>query len=181
MAKKILLTGINDRLLIRKKGIFDWLQLYADVHRWLSEEKYEVQELEHKYKALNTFGEDHEVKLYAWRKDNDFIKWEYIILFVLWDLLPVTVEKDGKKKKLYQGRIKVSIQPYFVFDYNNRFSGKNSTRFQRKLLDMWISMTNFKWKVEGDKFESEFHRLQELIKKDLDLYAVGNQFDHNWR
>jgi len=77
MAKKILLTGINDRLLIRKKGIFDWLQLYADVHRWLSEEKYEVQELDFKYKALNTFGEDHEVKLYAWRNGGGRLEEHY--------------------------------------------------------------------------------------------------------
>ncbi len=179
MSETIPILGDDDRMIIKKKGIVDFEQMYADIRKWYLEKKYEFQETDHKYKANNPLGEEHELVLYGWRKENDFIKWETWVYMNIWDLIPVMVTVNGHKKRMYQGRFKIWFVPKFIMDFGDYFE---KTKFLRHLRKFYINnIIRYKWQAEADKFEYEFHELHELIKKDMDMWASGNQFAHMWK
>jgi len=114
----------------------------------------------------------------AYRNDTDFFRVVYNIFIHTWDLIPVQVNKDGKKKLLEKGRIKISIGVAFEYDYENKWEG---TRMHTTLRDFYIKYIMLrKIQVYADKIEYEAHNLQETIKQWLDMQARGNQFADVW-
>jgi hypothetical protein len=179
MSVKVCILGSDEKMYMKKKGIFDFEKLYTDVHNWFVNKRYEFHEEDHKTKVPSPVGAEEEIKMKCWRKEDEFVKWWIIVHFQVWDKTDVEVMVNGEKKKMVRCRFKATIRPEFEFDYMNKWE---ESPFLRGLRKFYIKQVIKKrMDVEGDKFEYEFHEIQDLIKQDLEMSASGNQFAHFWK
>jgi hypothetical protein len=168
----------DEFLLIKKKGIFDLDKLFTEMHAWYIDHKYELHIEDHKVRYPTPLGAEVEVKLWAWRNEDDFTRWEHNIQILYWDAMEVEAIIDGHKKILTKCRIKIKILVNFEFDYQEKWN----TPLFKKMLDFYLDkIVRKKIDVEGDKFEYETFDLHELIKRDLEITNAGNQFAHFWK
>ena len=174
-----ILSPHDDDMYLKKKGVVDLQKFYADIKKWFEDHNFEFEETDHKIKTPSPLGTEEEIKINGWRNEHDFSKWWLKIEISIWDSMPVDVIKDGKPKRMYRCRIKVKMRPTFEVDYENRFE---KSKFMRKMRDFYVGkILGEKIKIEGDKFEYEFHELHDLMKRDLDIDASGDQFEHMWK
>jgi len=163
----------DDQLMIRYKGILDLDGLYRVIYNWFDARKFEWHEPNYKDKHPTSGGEQ-EIKIFAFRNDTDFIRINYNLYIHAYELEPITVTKEEKKKHLEKGRFLITIQASFEYDYENRWE---DTKFHAALRDFYIkNILLRKILTYGDKMEYEAHNLQETIKQWLDMQGKGNQF-----
>ena len=169
----------DDFMFIKKKGIIDLEQLYADVFQWFKNRKFETHDKDHKTKALKPTGREEEIVISGFRNEDDFIRWWITVRFDIWDSIPVEVLKNGKQQTMYRCRLRVQIAPQMEFDYETKWDKNVLMRGLRQFYKDTIIKR--KYQTEGDKFEYEVANLQDLIKRTIGVEAHGNQFAHNWK
>lgn len=164
---------------IKKKGIIDLQQLYADIWKWYTLHGYEVFETDHKAKTPSPMGTEEEFHISGYRNEDDFTRWWLNIIIVIWDAIPIQVKKKGKFITMYKCRLRVRFEPIFELDYEDKFE---KTSLLRGIRNFYVNtIVRRKIQTEGDKFEYEFHELHDLIKRGLDIDAHGDQYDHYWK
>lgn len=169
----------DDYMYIKKKGIIDLEQLYADIWRWFEQHAYEIHETDFKAKTPTPIGSEEEIHLAGFRKEDDFQKWWIRLLITIWDSVPVEVIKNGKPKKMHKCRLRVKFDCYMELDYEKKF---DKSKILLSLRDFYINtIIRRKIQTEGDKFEYEFHELHDLIKKNLEMDMQGDQYAHYWK
>jgi hypothetical protein len=163
----------DQELIIKYRGLIDVDGLYRVIYNWFDARKLEWHEPNIKDKHPMQ-GDEQEIKIRAYRNDTEFMRVVYDIYIHTWDLTPVHVVKDGVKKTLEKGRLKVTMNVSFEFDYENRWE---SSRFHKSLRDFYIQNIMLrKILAYGDKIEYEAHNLHETMKQWLEMQAKGNQF-----
>lgn len=167
----------DQELIIKYRGLIDVDGLYKVMYNWFDARKLEWHEPTFKDKHPIQ-GDEQEIKIHAYRNDSEFLRVVYDIYIHTWDLVPVTIVKDGKKKIMEKGRLKITIGVAFEYDYENKWE---ETKFHKTLRDFFIKYVMVrKIQVYGDKIEYEAHNLQETIKQWLEMQAKGNQFADMW-
>lgn len=161
---------------IKKKGVVDLQQLYADVKKWFYNRGYEFHETDHKAKTPTPIGSEQEIVVKGHKDEEEFYRWRIKMEIYIWDATPVYVMKNGQKTQMYKCRLKIWIEPTIEIDYMNKFE---STDFLQRLRDWYISnIARRRFEVQmGDKLEYETFGLHDMIKRDLDMYASGDQFE----
>ncbi|MDB4303476.1 hypothetical protein N9934_01615 [Desulfosarcina sp.] len=177
--KTNLLDPHDDYMYLKKKGIIDLQKLFADIKKWYQNHGYEFIESDYKIKTPSPIGTEEEAHMNGWRNEDDFNRWWIYLQINMWDSTPVDVMKDGKVVRMYKCRVKIRFKVQFEFDYENQFEKSKLMLGLRK----WYMQNIIKRRVqiEGDKFEYEFHDLHDLIKRDLDMEATGDQYAHYWK
>jgi len=172
--KRNLLGPHEDYLYIKKKGVVDLLKLLADIKKWYHNHGYEFIESDFKIKTPSPIGTEEEAHINGWKNEDDFIRrWIYLQIDI-WDSTPVDIIKDGQIIKMYKCRIKIRFKVQFEFDYENQFE---KSGFLAGLRSWYMNnIIKRKFTEEGVHFKMEFHDLHDLIKRDLDMDASGNQF-----
>lgn len=180
MSNKInMLDPHDDYMYVKKKGIIDLQQLFADIRKWYVSHQYELHEEDHKIKTPSPIGTEEELFYHAFRNEDDYTRWWINIRLNIWDSAPVEVMKGANKETLYRCRIKVRFQVQLELDYENKLE---NSAFLQGLRDFYYrSIIRRKVNVEGDKFEYEFHDIQDMIKRDLGIDASGDQYAHFWK
>ncbi|MBS3110233.1 hypothetical protein J4227_06920 [Candidatus Woesearchaeota archaeon] len=165
--------GPDKELIVKYVGILDMDGLYRTLYNWFDARKLEWHEPVFKDKHP-VQGDAQEIKIFAYRNDTEFMRVRYGIFIHTWDLQPVTVVKEDKKIMMEKGRLKLTIQVDFEYDYENKWE---SSQFHVTLRDFYIKYITYR-KIQSyaDKIEYEAHNLQETIKQWLDMQGRGNQF-----
>lgn len=170
---------MDDLIIIKKKGIVDVEQLYADMKKWFDDKGYEFMESDIKVKTNVPTGAEEEIHCNAWRNENDILRWWYKIKMLIWDSTPVEVVRNGQTVQARKCRIRIEMDAQFEFDYNATWE---RTPLHRALFAFYRdTVIGRLYKVWGDKMEYEYHELHDLIKRDLDMYASGDQYAHFWK
>lgn len=176
--QKLNLMSPDEFLLIKKKGIFDLDNLFFEMNKWFIDHKYEVHVEDHKVKYPTPLGAEVEMKIEAWRNEDDFSRWVHFVQILYWDAIEVEAIVDGHKKTLTKCRIKILMRPFFEFDYQHKWESD----FYKLAMDFFLDkVIKKKIDVEGDKFEYEAFDLHDVIKRNLDMTNAGNQFAHYWK
>lgn len=160
------------------KGIFDFDELYKNLHEWFIFKGYTVHENKYKLKAKDT-GKEKEINLQAWRKVTDFVKNWFLIHIQVWNIEPIEVVKDGEKKVLMKARLMVRVEGQMECDYNDRFEG---TRFKRALRKFLLDFV-LKGKIDSmwaDKVLFMQHKITDVVKQSLDMQIKGNEHFDVW-
>ncbi len=179
MSFKSNILGSDDRMYIKKRGIIDLDKMYNDIRQWFLNKRYEFHEEDHKSKVPSPTGSEEEINFKCWRKEDEFTKWWIKMNWDMWDKTEVVVNVNGKPKKMVRCRFKAWIVPEFEFDFENKWEKSSFLRGLRKFYVKQVIKKRVD--VEGDKFEYEFHELQDLIKRDLGISSSGSQFAHFWK
>lgn len=163
---------------LRYKGIFDFEQLYRIMRAWFSEREYDF--FEKKYKDKDKImGHEIEVDWHAEREINEFCQNHIRIFFHGWDMNEIDVVKDGKKKKVFKGRMLITFSAHLEMDYQNLWE---KTAFHRFLRTFYIK--NIIWHeiddIWSDKLWYEANKIQQLAKQYLEMESHSDVYDDMW-
>lgn len=164
MAKKVLVLPTNGMIELRFKGILSWEGLYQLTRGWLDEHKYDYMEKKYKDKAATVFGREVEVEMRPELKVNEFYKLHIDISWKIYDFKEFEAEIDGEKQLVTDGRFWVRFVPWVEFDY----SGKFSSEFQKKLLDLLVDKILLRF------YENKVYGV--LVHDTYDLHAKIKSF-----
>ncbi len=156
---------------VRYKGVFDFEGLYELVYDWLHKRKYRTQEDKYKNKPDSPWGYEHEVKILARKKIDEFYKYKLTVVIHVRDGAEV-VHKD---KELMHGRVRVVISGKIITDYAKRFEKNAFTKFIENIYNDFLIKREIEL-LNLDELHYRLHEFQQKIKKHLNMYADVNYY-----
>lgn len=151
---------------IKKKGYWNYSELYGFCFSWLKDNGYGVKESEYVEK-LSDFGKEIQLKWEGGRRVTDYFKF---VIKVEWHILGMTdavIERDGKQEKTNKGEIKLSISADLVKDYEDNWDKKPMVKFMRGIYDKYIIRTTID--NYGDVLKDDFKEYISQVKSFLEL------------
>ncbi len=165
--------------MVKYRGIFDFPKLLKLIHTWGTAQRFEMHEKRYKHKVPDARGAEQEVTLLGWRKIDAYLKF-WISVDVKGEYLKdVDVIKDGKKKKLTQGKVRVMFNGYLELDYQNRFE---SSKFLVGLRDFYHKFV-VRQKIQNVWEDTLYYRLYKLNKEvrvHLDMEGKSLASEGRW-
>jgi hypothetical protein len=153
---------------LKVKGTIDYNGLTTFVIKWLLDRKYHVQESKHKHKMSCPHGFKIERNLLAWRKIDDYFQHDIVVRFFFFDAHEVDAVKDGKKVKLWNGRLNLHLGFEVKCDYADRWGKTIFLEKLRRFYDEYIIKKEIiAW--HADPLHYEILRLHTDIKKFLEM------------
>jgi hypothetical protein len=161
--------------LIRYRGLFDWGELYLGVADWFKRYRYHFHEETYKHKVPSPLGAEQELFWYGIKDITEFVRFRIDVVFHLWDMTEIEVERDGKKKILTSARIEIAIRGQAVFDWQDKFEKNRFTRALRKLYlgSIWRREQSSIW---IDQLYYRMNNLHAHIKKYLDMQTKWHEY-----
>ena len=158
---------------IKKHGIFDMDKLYKFVYAWLDDRKYFFHEKLYKHKPGFIKGNEVELEIESFRKVTGYVKYNIDITFHLWDVVDVDVIKHGKKQKMSQARMDITLNGYITTDYEENWEKKKLYKIMNDIYEKYIIKRKIEdiWMIELYK---EAYDLHEKIKAIAEQEASRN-------
>jgi len=153
---------------VKHKAIFSLEELYKLMYRWFELYGYFVQEIE--YRDSDEPGGKHlEIRWYAEKKENDYIKFAIVPSFLVLGMTKVEIEtEEGRKQATNKGEVELKFDAFLLKDFDDKWSGPVA-RFMREIYDRFII------KKQIDDFEAqlntELYKLIDEIKAFLNMHA----------
>lgn len=119
---------------IKHKGMFDLSDILKSIVKQLQDDSFKVHFSKHKYKVPSPKGGEQEIKFYAERKINEYVKFRIDVFIRVFDFKEVEVIKEGRKVMMNTGRIAAEISGVMELDFENRFGGN---KFLQGLQDFF--------------------------------------------
>ncbi len=153
-------------LKIKYKSIFDLSELYKLLYRWFELHGYDFQELEYR-ESLEATGKNLEIRWYAEKKMDDYIKFVIKPTFLVIGLSKVEIEHEGEKELTTKGEVEIRFDAYLIKDYNDKWKGP-FLRFLRTCFDNFL----IKSRIEGyeGQLHEELYNLMSEAKAFLNLH-----------
>lgn len=143
---------------IKVKSVFDLSELYKLLYRWFETHGYDFQELEYR-ESLEAGGKSLEIRWYAEKKMDDYIKFVIKPSFFVVGLEKVEIEREGEKESTNKGEVEQRFDAYLLKDYDSKWEGP-FLRFLRTVYDKFL----IKSRIEG--YEGQLHE---------ELYTLLNE------
>jgi len=137
---------------VKRSGIFDFKETYQFVHRWLTDEDYDVEE-EKYLEEVTGDSKKVEIRWVATKKISDYFKNEIKLAWRVVGLQKVEVEKNGKREKMDKGSFEVKITGNLLKDYEGRWDSNPFMKFLRGVYDRFIiegRIERYETKLFGD-------------------------------
>lgn len=148
-------------------GYIDWPKLYTVVTNWAKAEKMKIFEPAYKDKTDGQGFTEREITLTFLRKVDRMNRYEITIQMRLWDCQPVEITKNGAKKIVDRGRIRVNIDSQINRDWQNIF---DESFFTKKLRRVFYTLRNWEWNLKhADTVLEKTYDLQKVIKEALEM------------
>tara|TARA_Y100000310_G_C20517680_1_gene732025 strand:- start:452 stop:985 length:534 start_codon:yes stop_codon:yes gene_type:complete len=165
--------------LIRLDGIFDFKGLYEVMHSWFVDRGYFFEETLYKHKVPSPAGAEQTIEWSGWKKVNEYIKYWIEVHIKIRDMKQLEVVKEGEKRILTKGRLRIEFDAHVEADYANRFNG---SKFLQKLQDIYLkyiikSDLDF---IYTDQLWYVAYKLHRVTKEFLDFDTKGNAFYDVW-
>lgn len=158
-----------DKMRLTYEGLFDVVELYKLIDRFLKEKGYDKRE-RHNSERVTATGKFIELEIEPWKKITDYVQNVIKLRIVLTDVKEVVIKKGNTKVKLNKGRARLVFDCYMETDYENRWEGKPMFFFLRTILDKYI----FKPYTSGYRKNAmdDCNHLYNKIKAFFNLYKV---------
>lgn len=164
------------RMIVRYKGTFDLEGLYRVIVQWLKSRRYWFHETTYKHKAPTPLGVEEQIRFYAERKVTDYYRYDIGLFLHIWHMKEVEVIKNGKKKKLVNAKMDITIQGHMILDYQGKFE---KSPFFLKLRDFYHKYILFHL-LENTWYDTLYYRtikLQAVIKDYLEIEAKSHEYE----
>jgi len=168
------------KIIIKKVGIIDLDGLYQTMYRWFYDQKYYFEEGTSRLRPGSPAGVQYEYRWTAWRKVNDYVKFNISTWIYVYDAKELEVIKEGKKIKLTKCRLQIELDGSVEMDYTGRFS---KTKFGQFLFWFYNSFILQEEKFVANWWDELYYRmykLQTIIKEYIDMEAKGNAYYDIW-
>jgi hypothetical protein len=164
------------KMIIQKVGIIDLDGLYKTMRRWFYDYKYYFEEPTSRVRPGSAAGIELEWIWKAWRKINDYAKFNVRVYFYIWDVKDLEVIKDGEKVKLTKCRIMIEFDGDVEFDYSNVFEKTKIGRYLFNIYNNLILQHERQLAAWWDQHYYHLYKLQTITKEYLDMEAKGNAY-----
>ena len=128
---------------IKKKGYWNYIDLYNFCFDWFKRENYDVMENQY-IEKLSDRGKE---IILDWRAEKKVTDYFQNVVNVKWHILEMNsaeVERDGKKEKTNKGEVKIIILGELEKDYEERWEGRPLWKFMRGVYEKYIIRTTSK-------------------------------------
>jgi len=129
---------------VKYEGIMDFKEFYKFCYQWLSEEA-ALDIIEKKY-SEKISGDAKNIKV-EWdgsRKVTDYFKFLIEVKFEVLNLTSVEITKDGKKLKMNNGSVEVTVKGTLIRDYEGKFEKTPMRKFLRGIYEKWVIYSRVK-------------------------------------
>ena len=169
---------VPERIAIKYKGVFDFGALYKMMRAWFEEREFDFDEGRYKHKEKD-IGAEIEIDWHAYRSVTEVFQERFHIHFHMWDIREVEIVKEGKKKKVFKGRLMIEIKGIIDLDYQNQFDGSFVKEKWRNFLVDFIYRRDIDT-IWGDRLWYVAHKLQQRIKLFLQMESHSDVYDDMW-
>jgi len=125
---------------LKKKGYWNYIDVYKFCFDWLKDEGYDVMEKEYTEK-ISSLGKEIILKWEATKKVSDYLKNHIYIDWHILGMKDTEVERDGKKESTNKGEVKITVKASLNKDYESRWEDKPLWKFMRGVYDKYIVRT----------------------------------------
>jgi hypothetical protein len=125
---------------IKKKGIFNYKDLYNFTYNWLKDRGYGIKENEYTEKSAGG-AKEIQLKWEAGKKVTEYFKNSISVNWHIMQLKDTEIERDGKKEKTNTGDLKLDIKADLVRDYEERWEDKRQWKFLRGIYEKYVIRT----------------------------------------
>jgi hypothetical protein len=160
---------------LKYKGVCDYEKLSTMIIRWLLDREYKINEEKHKHKMSCPHGFEIERDIEAWKKIDDYFMHKLEVRFHTYDSHEVEAVRNGKKVKLWDGRMEIQLGFDIVCDYAGKWEKNQFIEKLRNFYDQYIIKREIIIK-HADPVHYEVLRLHTEIKKFLAM-ETGTLFD----
>jgi hypothetical protein len=151
---------------IKKKGYWNYSDLYTFCFEWFKREGYDVKEKEYTEKNSD-FGKEIMLEWMATKEVTDYYKFGIKVKWQILGMNSAEVERDGRKEKTNKGDLKIDVAVTLVKDYEQNWEKSPFLKFMRGLYDNYINRTTND--VYEDRLESKALSFIRDVKAFLDL------------
>lgn len=130
-------SAFGDSLIIRYRGLYDYDGLLSLIRGYFAEQELETQEPKFKFK-LSGAGSEADFRIKGERLVSSYIKVELQVDGHAWDVKRKTVELDGEKKVMTEGKIQLIISSTVILDYSDSFNTSKVKSKSKKMLTEWM-------------------------------------------
>lgn len=160
--------------IIEYKGIFDLEGLYRLIIRWLQDRAFEFHEDTYKHKP-GMVGKEQEIKMSAWLKFNDYIRYNFAIYIHVWDMQEVEVVRDNQKVIMIKGRIRIVLDASVDRDWQGQWKKTKTLRRLRAFYDKYVIFKDNAG-VWGDMLHYKLVKLHNEIKEYLGMETPSRTY-----
>ena len=160
---------------IKFRGLYDFDGLYKFMANWLRQHRFEIYETLYKAKPPEL-----EIRLRGERKYTGFSMWILRVYYHSWGEYDVDVVVKGKKKKMTNARMIITISGEVRAPYEDIFGRPKWTAnaIERRLLNLfrnWFMKRELE-SLEWDTLYYEMYKFHGAIKDFLKYEAKGNVY-----
>ena len=131
---------VVDHLTVSYTGIFSVVELYQTIDNFMREKGYDRRELRNQ-EHVTTEGKYIELELQPWKKVSDYVRHQVRILIRMIKIKEITIEIDGKKRKMNKGKVYIIIDGLMYTDFEGRWEQRPFYFFLRTVFDKFIYRT----------------------------------------
>ncbi|MBI4439279.1 hypothetical protein HY640_05070 [Candidatus Woesearchaeota archaeon] len=131
---------VVDHLTVHYIGMFNVTELYQLIDNWIREKGFDRRELRNQ-EHVKPEGKYIELELQPWKKVSDYVRHQIRVLIRMINLKEVTVEIDGKKKRMHKGKVYIIIDGIMYTDFEGRWEQRPFYFFLRTVFDKFIYRT----------------------------------------
>ena len=146
---------------IEHKGLFNFSTVYSFAHSWFRENQYGVNEDKYAEKVTRNKRKI-DIEWKAMKRLSDYFKIEYKVVFEVKEMTEVEAEIDGKKEKMNQGEIKITITSSLIMDYQSKWDTSPFNRLMRDIYNKYIIPSRVEEKE--DEVRTDLTQFKESLK-----------------
>jgi hypothetical protein len=158
---------------IRFRGVVDFPVLYKMIFEWFDENAYVPFEELYKHKPPTEF----DVQIKGIKKVTGYVRYLVKVKFTSANFKEVEVMKDGKKKKMFSGNMRIDFSADVETDYETDLDGKTKmweTSLFLYRLKQFFENHIYKWRlvfVHPDTVMNQVQDLMEEMKKVMGMHG----------
>lgn len=128
---------VVDHLNINYTGIFNITELYQLIDNFIREKGFDKRELRNQ-EHVTPEGKYIELELQPWKKVSDYVRHQLRVLIRMIKVKEVTIEIDGKRRKMHKGKVIIIIDGIMYTDFEGRWEQRPFYFFLRTIFDKFI-------------------------------------------
>jgi len=158
---------IVDHERIEYDGPFDASDMFRHVQNFLFERGFDTRQ-DKDFEHHTPSGTEIEWQISPWKRITDYARHMIKIRVLIHDMKKISVSKEGKKTKIDNGKIQITIDGFIESDYESKWEEMPMFMFLRTIYDKFI------FKIYTERFEQrlthDINQLSHSIGQFLNVY-----------
>lgn len=163
---------------IKKRGRISLDRVFEGIRDWMVENDFEFHEKSVKKKE-KAEGAKIENMWWAWKDVTEYVRFHIDLLFIITNIMPAEVVRNGEKEVVYDCRFLVEINGRIELDWQKRFKGSKFLQKLQDFLHAYIIKKDILF-IYGDQLEYRMLKLHRFIKELLEFETKTNAYEGRW-